>query len=388
MKNKASVILLCLAGFGWNQIAFADFKYTESTKVTGGMIAGLMKFAGAFSKKADEPAVSTVYVKGNRFRRDSSTGSSEIIDLDGRRMIMIDTQKRTYSVATFEQMRQAAQLAQQRMQEKMREKGQDPQLQNAQLNVTPKVEMNPTGNTREILGAPAKEVKMKVEMQMQVQDKSNASQAQSASGSMTVTSDVWVASSGTGYHEVREFYKRMAKEISWMSMPTGALRIDPRAARGMEELGKNSSQMEGLPMLQYVSMYMGGMQAPSGTATGTQAAPAREESASSSPGASADIPVTANQAAAKALSSALGNFGGFGRRKKKQQAEQNSSDASGAGSSASSGAPPSNPGSFMDLTSEVTSFSSESLDSGLFEVPAGYLLVQENPEKLVESNKQ
>ena len=43
--------------------SFADFRYQETTKITGGAMVGMMKFAGAFSKdakKAMEPITSTV----------------------------------------------------------------------------------------------------------------------------------------------------------------------------------------------------------------------------------------------------------------------------------------------------------------------------------------
>ena len=44
-------------------------------------MAGMMKMASAFSKKAGQPVVATVLIKGNRMARlNSDTGS--VIDLD------------------------------------------------------------------------------------------------------------------------------------------------------------------------------------------------------------------------------------------------------------------------------------------------------------------
>ena len=104
-KNKAAFsFLVLLVGAG---ISRADFKYTQSSKVTGGAMAGMMKLAGAFSKQAREPIVTTEYLKGHKMRRDSSDGHSTIIDLDGRQIIEIDNKKRTYSVMTFDEMWQA-----------------------------------------------------------------------------------------------------------------------------------------------------------------------------------------------------------------------------------------------------------------------------------------
>ena len=87
---------------------FADFKYTEKSKITGGSIMGAVKFAGAFSKDAKQMTQgmnSTVSFKGNKMRREDDLGNAEIYDLDGRRIIHIDARHKTYSVMTFDEMR-------------------------------------------------------------------------------------------------------------------------------------------------------------------------------------------------------------------------------------------------------------------------------------------
>src|SRR5437868_4885087 len=90
--------------------ARADFKYTDTSKITGGALKSAMKLAGVFSKQsaqAMQPIVTTHYVKANRLRTDNPDGKIQIIDADGRRIIEIDTQKHTYSETTFEQMKAA-----------------------------------------------------------------------------------------------------------------------------------------------------------------------------------------------------------------------------------------------------------------------------------------
>jgi len=47
--------------------------------------------------------------------------------------------------------------------------------------------------------------------------------------------------------------------------------------------------------------------------------------------------------------------------------------------------PPSTPGSLMEMTIEVNSFSDSSLDSSLFDVPAGYTRVTESPDQIMGS---
>src|ERR1700682_3379508 len=53
------IVLACLPA-----CLLADFSYDQSTKITGGMMAGVMKFAGAFSKQAREAPQSPGGVKG------------------------------------------------------------------------------------------------------------------------------------------------------------------------------------------------------------------------------------------------------------------------------------------------------------------------------------
>ena len=87
----------------------ADFTYEETSKVTGGAIVGMMKFAGAFSKDArrvTEPTNSTIAIKGNRLIRKTPYNAS-ITDLDAETITTINFEKKTDSTMTFEQMRKA-----------------------------------------------------------------------------------------------------------------------------------------------------------------------------------------------------------------------------------------------------------------------------------------
>ena len=73
-----------------------------------------------------------------------------------------------------------------------------------------------------------------------------------------------------------------------------------------------------------------------------------------------------------AMAKGLGGL--FGKKKKQDDAaDQNSQNPP----------PPSTPGSLMEMTIEVNSFSDASLDPSLFEVPAGYTLVAGNPNQII-----
>src|SRR6187402_3455735 len=98
----------------WSSSLLADFTYEQSSKVTGGMMAGMMKFAGAFSKQAREPMRSTVMVKGDRMAMVNGDRVT-IIDLNKETMTDVNTKDKTYSTITFADMK----AAMAKMQEKM-----------------------------------------------------------------------------------------------------------------------------------------------------------------------------------------------------------------------------------------------------------------------------
>ena len=83
----------------------------------------MMKMVGHFSsqaRKTGEPIVSTVYLKGNRMAT-VNADSIEIIDLDKETITHVDVQKKTYTVMTFEQMKQQMENARQEMEKKQAE---------------------------------------------------------------------------------------------------------------------------------------------------------------------------------------------------------------------------------------------------------------------------
>jgi hypothetical protein len=343
---------------------YGDFKYTESSKMTGGAMAGMVKFAGAFSKQARQsmqPTESTTYVKGNLLRKDQGEGRSQIVDLDGRRIIFIDNQKRTYSITTFDQMKAALDRAREsaRSQSASQPQGEQP----ANVKVTPKVEVTPTGKTATILNLPSNEVQMRIDMEMQSTDP--ASQGQSAT--MWVKSDSWITPNIPGYEELTAFYQKLGKELEWV--PGAVMGGNPQMSQGMAELRQNAAALKGFPLLQYVSMGMAGTgQAPAQGGQAQQSQTASTESQSSSQ-------LTSPR---DAIAKSIGGM--FGRKKKQQQDQQAQGGSTGGEAAGQPAAPPATPGSLMDMTVQVTAYSSDTLDAGLFAIPPGYTQVQAPPE--------
>ncbi|MFZ0037455.1 MAG: hypothetical protein WAK91_08545, partial [Candidatus Acidiferrales bacterium] len=85
------IVRALLAGFlllSSTAPAHADFKYTETSQMTGGSLLTMVKFVSKFSrgdnKKQEkdmlQPTSRTHYVKGDRLRTDNEDGTSQIID--------------------------------------------------------------------------------------------------------------------------------------------------------------------------------------------------------------------------------------------------------------------------------------------------------------------
>ncbi|MGH9350680.1 MAG: hypothetical protein ACRD2G_00695 [Terriglobia bacterium] len=343
----------------------ADFKYVQTSQITGGAMAGMMKGLGVFSKsmrQATKPMASTTYVKGNHLREDNADGTYQIIDLDGQRFIQVDPNHQTYSVMTFEQMREAMERMQQAFHQAAQKQSQQAQQQGQQqmtnVTMTPKIEVTPTGKTQTILGQDTQEMVVKMDLQMQATDAQHGTQ----SGTLSTEMDEWVAPSIIGYHEVGDFYKKMATEIGWTPKTFG---IDARMAKSMVELNKSGKIPVGLPMLSTVSMLSAAPQ-------GDHAAPQQQQQQQDQQQSSSGIGDVTNPGAAAAK--ALGGM--FGRRRKKQQEEDNQN------ASAAQTTVPSN--SLMSITSRVTSFSTDSLDDALFQIPSGFNQVQSNMEQALQ----
>src|SRR4051794_27143518 len=196
----------------------ADFSYEQTTKVTGGMMAGMMRMAGAFSKAARDPIQSTVMVKGDQLAS-ISRDRIHVIDLNKETMTDINLANKTWSVITFAEMSEAMK----KMAEKMGTE------KNGQLNFSAHVKE--TGKTRVISGMNAKE--MILTLALEGVDAKSGNK-----GSMDMQMDMWVAPNLPGYSEVRDFYRRMAEKISWSPMAGAMGPMMARNAKGMGELVK------------------------------------------------------------------------------------------------------------------------------------------------------
>ena len=186
--KKNAIVLAALAGLCTN-IARADFSYQQNSKITGGMMAGMMKMAGTFSKAAREPMTSTVMVKGDRMAN-VHTSNTQVIDLGSETITDINFEKKTYSVMTFEEMRKMLEQMQKKMAEK---KAENP---DAKMNF--KVDIKNTGKTQVWNGVDTKQAILTLIME-------GTDQKSGQTGNISMVSDMYMAPKIAGYEEVAQF---------------------------------------------------------------------------------------------------------------------------------------------------------------------------------------
>jgi hypothetical protein len=322
---------------------FADFSYLETTRITGGALMSAMKFAGVFSKQArqaNEPIQTTVAVKGDRMVHRSSLHAT-VIDLASQTITSIDMQKKTYSVMTFDEMKQMLQ----QMSEKMNQNKNQGEMKFS-------VSAQNTGKTKQIAGLEAKELVLKLTM-------AGTDQQSGQRGSMVITADSWIAPQAPGYAEVRDFQRRMAEKLNWT--PGGNMFANrPDVQQGMAEVYKESAKLDGMPVFQ--TTVMGGEgTAPVDRSDQPQSTQAQQQS---------DKPSVSS-----AVGNALGGRFGLGRKKPQdQQAQQ----------PASQGNTPSGPAVLIEMTTEMSGFSAGPVDPSQFDVPSGIKKVESELKRGVQ----
>jgi hypothetical protein len=346
-------------------LAFADVSYQETTRVTGGSMMGMVKMAGAFSSQAKQalaPTTSTVMIHGGRMVR-SDPHATEIINLDDQTITMIDHDKRTYSVMTFQEMQQAMANA------AAKAKGAKPSnTTGSQMSFDAHISNN--GATRQLDGQTASETLLTITMTPNTGDAN-------AKGGMAATSEMWLIKDAPGMAELRSFNERMAKELSIdmarSSMNT-LLAAQPGGAQAMEELRKESGKVSGLPVLQVtrVGMTLDGqpLAAPSvaplpqsqGQGQGSTAGDVGKEVATG----------TATQEAGSQLSR-LGTFGrALGGSSMGALMHHTSSNSA---PSQPANADPATAGVMLESQTETTGFSVAPVDTSSFQIPTGYKAV-------------
>src|ERR1700677_43712 len=324
IRKVAAVGILLLV----NRFTFADASYQETSQITGGTMVNTLKSVSFLGGKAMKdmfaPITTTTMVHGNQ-KAVIGKDSTEITDLDKETITHIDNVRKTYSVVTFAQMRQAfenmpKQMAQAQQQAKQ-EQAQQPPPPKTDLKTSFDVTVKNTGVTKVINGLTAQE--QVVTMQMHVTDP-NAPPTE-AVNSMTyvVTTDTWIAPDPPEVKEIQDFDMRFGQKLmagvdlsafkSQITQNAGMAQLfggKPGSAEAMAQMGKEMAKLKGTRVMEVTSM--GGAASGPGvtpTQNTAQTAPAPAPAAPSSGAVAGQV---ASDTAAQTAAGEASRMGVFG----------------------------------------------------------------------------
>jgi hypothetical protein len=346
-----------------------DYTYQETTQLTGGSLLKMMHTMGIFSSQArhiGDPIVSTIYLKGNRLAN-VSPEEIQIIDLDKETITQIDVQKKTYTVMTFDQIKQGIENARQQMKEQAAKQPQQAQPANPEaqdVKMSFDVKVRKTGAQKEISGLNSSEAILTMTMTA-----TNTQNQQS--GAMAITNDMWMVPEVPGYDQVRDFYKRFGVKMADATVGLGydfskMLAQNPGANQALGDMTKEMQKLDGVPIMQVMRM---------GTTVNGQPLPAASESPSTPEAARPSAGDVAKAGMSSMISSHFGGFGGFGKKKKDNPPPDDSANQAAAQQQAAI---------LMETKVTTSNFSSAPVDSSHFEIPAGYVQVTPPPPAPVQ----
>ena len=357
MQNvMQKAVLWVAAGLLPAATLMADFKYEQTSTMTGGSMMAMVRMAGALVRSANQPSKTTHYIKGDRMATVSDS-TMTIVDVAAETITEVDLKKKTWSVVTFAEMKQ--------MMERVGEKGVE--------GLSFKVSANPTGAVKKVNGFDAKDIVMTMEGE-------SKDPGSKKSGTIKITTDSWFASDIPGYEEVQAFGLKMAGKMAWTPASAGGMMGRPDMAKGMAEVAKEMAKMSGVPVLQVMKMGVGQggdmpQLTPEQQAQMAQASQQSDAARQQAAQQSQERPSVGNVLGG-ALGGRLGGIGGLGRKKApvpEQTKQTASAPQPGAAAPASSGGDPSV---LMETTIEMTNFSASAVDAARLEVPAGFKKVE------------
>jgi|SRR5579871_3434422 len=249
---------------------------------------------------------------------------------------------------TFEQMRQMMDEMAQRI------------GQNQDTDLKFDVSSRETGQTKVIAGLNAKQMILTLTLQRTNNQTGNQ-------GAMIITSDLWLAPAMAGYDEVRNFQRDMASKLA-VGFGRGINPMMPggmRMAKGMAEVAKESAKLDGVALLQTITIQGEG----AGTTNSSNSTSQNQTPPSGDAGTSA---AESRGGRIGTLGGIAGSLGGFGRRKKSQEQSSNQP----AQDQNASTTQPFTSGTLIEMTTKLRGFSSAPVDSTKFETPSGFQQVE------------
>jgi len=349
----------------------ADFQYTSRTEITGGSMKQMMSMIGRFSKGAMDPTVTTNYIKGGKMAMKGDK-SNMVIDADAGTITNIDMDRKEYSVITFEEMMEAMKKVSAQMQT-------TPKSKEGEVKATMRVDVKEKGAGKTIQGVATKNVLFVVHTDTVVKDEKSGKEATITA---SIDNDMHLGKI-PGSEAFQEYSRKIAGRYTMQQMPMQAMMQGGIDMNGMREAAKKMAEYDGIPMFSLVRITNSAMPGMGATPPPQQSNPGRTAGDVARDNTNAEANNASNEAT-NAVANSLGRFGGLVRRNKpnvevakKQESAPPPAPAQSAPASSASGA-------LLEVTSEVTSFSSAPIDAGVFQVPAGFKHVEHPMKKMAK----
>jgi hypothetical protein len=238
MKAAIRTGFLAVAAVG---CLLADASYSETVRFEGGSLVEMLRGMangpmGKTMGQAFQDQTYAVYVKGNKMARIGSL-TSTITDLDAGTMTNINHTKKTYSLTSFDEMKQMQAQMQSRM-------------KSGDTNVDFDIKVDKTGNTKKIDGQTATEYLMTM-----------TAKDAGSDGGMKVVSHVWMGPSEPGAEEIRAFQKKMAAQYK-DALAGGGNPMMGGAMKGLAAASAHLATMDGVSVETH--MQVSGVASPMG----------------------------------------------------------------------------------------------------------------------------
>jgi len=319
-----------------------DVQYETVTKLDMPGALGTMMRAAAKLGGGSTEDVQKTYVKGRKMRTDSDN-SSTIVDLDGKRIISLDHEAKTYTTMTFEQMAaQMQQAAANLRNERANVSTENSQAGQQQADLKFKFSTDAPGEHQKVSGYDAERFFLTMEMEG---DYTPEGATEREKGTLVLFTDMWASKDVPIMQAMSAFREASAEE--WANTGSAATKAiamsfanNPNAEMAFEQSAKEAEKIQGMPLRSIV--YFVGV------------APDQKfdrELALGDKSKSDD----------KAESKGGGLLGGLARLARQQEAKPTDTDAEQP-----------TQGTILSVTTETRNISTKPVDPGLFEIPAGY----------------
>jgi hypothetical protein len=250
MKRLARIAIVALPLMTLAAVpAYADVKTRDKTTIKfEGMLGRMFSLFGG--KAAKEGIEGLTAVKGSR-KASIKGDTGEIIDLSEEKVYDLDMKKKTYTVVTFEEMRQKMREAQERARkEAEKEPGtkEEPKQQKPTKEYEVDFDVKETGQKKSIAGYDTHETIVTVTVREKGKTLDEA-------GGIVMTNDIWLGPRIPAMKEIADFDVKYWKQLQGPEMAAisaeqmaSMIAMYPLVAKATERMAKDGDKLAGTPL--------------------------------------------------------------------------------------------------------------------------------------------